>query len=93
LFPILIDLWNLKGVLEYSTVLSFDLCDGVRSTLTLLSDPGLELIVITQGCTFSVQTFIATERSLQVRLLFNFILTSLDKTNLKFFETIDITLK
>jgi hypothetical protein len=80
----------MKGVLEYSTVLSFDLCDGARSALTL-SDPGLELIVITQGCTFSVQTFIATKRSLQVRLLFSFILTSLDKTNLKFFETIAIT--
>ena len=69
------------------------LCDGARSAITLLSDPGLELIVITQGSTFSMQTFIATEKSLQVRLLFGFIFTSLDKTNLKFFETIAITYK
>jgi hypothetical protein len=80
-------------VLEYGTILSFYLCDGARTALTLLSDPGLELIVITQGFTFSMQTFIATERSLQVRLLFSFIFIFLDKTNLKSFETIAVTHK
>jgi hypothetical protein len=72
------DFWNLKGSLECSTNISFSLCDGELTDLTLLSNPVLERVESTQGCTFSLQTFITNERSLQLRLLFIF--TSLDTT-------------
>lgn len=74
-------------MLEYRADLSFDLCDGARSDLTLLSNPGLELMTTIQGSTFGTLTCIIIERSMEMLLLFSFIFTSLSETKLRLFKT------